>query len=63
MKMPGMSQVIFDKGLAQGISQGISQGAEKTRKDDIGQLTEYFLRENPEMSIKQATEMAKGILK
>lgn len=63
LKMPGMSQVIFDKGLSEGISQGISQGEEKKRSDDIRQLAEYFMKNNPGMTLEQANEMAKGILK
>ena len=67
MKMPGMSQVIFDKGMSQGITQGIkqgiSQGAEEKQKDDIRKLAEHFVKENPGMTIEQATDMAKKILK
>ena len=63
LKMPGMSQVIFDRGVSQGISQGISQGEEQRKTDDIKQLAEYFVNENPGMTLEQATEMAKKILK
>ena len=61
--MSGMSQVIFDRGLSEGISQGISQGEEKKRSDDIRQLAEYFMKNHSGMTLEQATEMAKGILK
>ena len=33
--MPGMSQVIYSKGIAEGISQGISQGIEQGQNDLI----------------------------
>ena len=65
--MPGMSQAIFDRGMAQGVAQGVAQGMtqgeEKKQMDDIKKLAEYFVRENAEMTIEQATEMAKKILK
>ena len=55
MKIPGMSQVIFDKGIA--------QGAEEKQKDNIRKLAEHLVKENPGMAIEQATDMAKIILK
>ncbi|MBQ7564070.1 MAG: hypothetical protein IJT16_08775 [Lachnospiraceae bacterium] len=61
--MPGMSQVIFNQGFSQGISEGLAQGTEEKHKDDIKQLVDYFMKENPNMTLEQATEMAKGILK
>ncbi|MBQ7564939.1 MAG: hypothetical protein IJT16_13250, partial [Lachnospiraceae bacterium] len=73
--MPGMSQVIFNQGfsqgmsegmtqgISQGIAQGISQGAEEKHKNDIKQLADYFMKENTEMTLEQATEMAEKILK
>ena len=67
LNMPGMSEVIFEKGMAQGLSQGISeglsQGIEKTRKDDIEQLAAYFMSQNPEMTRDEAIEQASLILK
>ncbi|MBQ7565155.1 MAG: hypothetical protein IJT16_14355 [Lachnospiraceae bacterium] len=52
--MPGMSQVIFNKGF--------SAGEEENKSDNIRKLTEYFMKENPDMTIEQATETAEKIL-
>ena len=60
--MPGMSQVIFNRGFSEGVSQGISQGAEEKQSDNVKKLAEYFMKENPETTIEQATEMAENIL-
>lgn len=61
--MPGMSQVIYNQGVSEGINQGITQGEEKKQTDNIKQLAEYFIKESPEITMEQATEMAKNILK
>ena len=58
----GISQGIA-QGISQGIAQGISQGAEEKHKNDIKQLADYFMKENTEMTLEQATEMAEKILK
>ena len=52
----------ISQGIAQGISQGIVQGAEEKQSDNVKKLAEYFMKENPETTIEQATEMAENIL-
>lgn len=59
LKMPGMSQVIYDQGVNEGITQGIIQ----ERADNVKQLAEYFMAQDPELTEEKAIEMAKGILK
>lgn len=59
LKMPGMSQVIYDQGVREGITQGITQ----ERADNVKQLAEYFMAQDPELTEEKAVEIAKGILK
>lgn len=59
LKMLGMSQVIYDQGVNEGITQGIIQ----ERADNVKQLAEYFMAQDPELTEEKAIEMAKGILK
>ena len=52
--MPEMSQVIFNKGF--------SVGADEKQSDAVRKLSEYFMKENPEMTTEQATKKAETIL-
>ena len=61
--MPGMSQVIYDRGVTEGISQGILQGEERKKEDNISQLAEYFMSKDDKLSEEEALNMARGILK
>lgn len=59
LKIPGMSQDIYDQGVSEGITQGITQ----ERADNVKQFAEYFMAQDPELTEEKAVEMAKGILK
>lgn len=66
LKMPGMSQIIFERGITQGISQGISQGIlqgiSKEKEDALERVTRNYMKFNPELTREEAEERAKAIL-